>query len=46
MNRRMRVAVLAAFAILGAVAIGAVYAITVEVPVRGTFVSSKTRRSC
>lgn len=43
MSRRMRVGVLAAFATLGAVAIGAVYAITVEVPVRGTFVSSKEK---
>jgi quercetin dioxygenase-like cupin family protein len=43
MNRRMRVAVLAAFAALGAIAIGAVYAITVEVPARGTFVSSKEK---
>ena len=43
MNRRMRLGVLAAFALLGAVAIGAVYAITVEVPARGTFVDEKDK---
>jgi len=43
MNKRMRMAVLAAFALLGAIMIGAVYAITVEVPARGTFVDSKDK---
>jgi quercetin dioxygenase-like cupin family protein len=40
MKRRMRVAVLAALGLLGAILVGTVYAITVEVPARGTFVST------
>ena len=43
MSKRMRVAVLAAFALVGAIAIGTVFAITVEVPARGTFVSAKDK---
>ena len=40
MKGRMRLAVLAALGLLGAIAVGAVYAITIEVPARGTFVSA------
>lgn len=43
MSKRKRLAVLAAFALLGAIAVGAVLAITVEVPARGTFVSEKDK---
>ena len=40
MNRRMRAVVLAAFVIGAAITVGTVYAITVEVPARGTFVTA------
>ena len=40
MNRRMRVVVLAAFVIGAAITVGTVYAITIEVPARGTFVTT------
>jgi quercetin dioxygenase-like cupin family protein len=40
MKRRTRVVVLAALATFSAIAVGAVYAITIEVPARGTFVTT------
>jgi quercetin dioxygenase-like cupin family protein len=40
MNRRMRAGVLAAFVIGAAITVGTVYAITIEVPARGTFVTT------
>ena len=40
MKRRTRVVILAALATIGAIAVGAVYAITIEVPARGTFVTT------
>jgi quercetin dioxygenase-like cupin family protein len=40
MNRRMRAVVLAAFVIGAAITVGTVYAITIEVPARGTFVTA------
>ena len=43
MSNRAKLAVLALCAVAGAVAIGGVYAITIEVPARGTFVTAKDK---
>ena len=43
MKRRTKIALLAALASVAALTAGAVYAITVEVPARGTFVADKDK---